>query len=121
MKNNTSQPKALLLRALNTLPKDFALKEANYYIKKAIYKIEDVEKKRIRREVDQVAAQTAQEGVNKMKESGVYDSHIAWQLTVGQAQKALDTVDKMIEQEKGKLKKLDDIDKQGNDVQTIFG
>ena len=49
MKDNTSQAKAHLNEALRSLPQDFALSDARYYIRHALNKIEHVEKKRGKR------------------------------------------------------------------------
>jgi hypothetical protein len=51
MKNNTQTTKALLQRALLDTPQDFALSEVRYHIRAALGKLEQVEKKRDKRQV----------------------------------------------------------------------
>lgn len=51
MKNNTQEAKSLLLKALSQTPNDNALSEVRHYIQVALNKLENVEKKRQRREV----------------------------------------------------------------------
>lgn len=50
MKNNTQETKLALNKALSAIPDDYALSEAKYHIRAALYKIENVEKSRNRRE-----------------------------------------------------------------------
>ena len=52
MKNNTEEFKVTLQKALSLLPQDYALTEVRYHLRVAINKLESVEKKRERREVN---------------------------------------------------------------------
>jgi hypothetical protein len=51
MKNNTEQMKIFLQKALVNAPQDFSLSEVRYHLRVALTKLEDVEKKRERRDV----------------------------------------------------------------------
>lgn len=53
MKNNTQNTRALLQRALLEAPEDFALSEVRYHIRAALSKLEHVEKKRDKRQIQQ--------------------------------------------------------------------
>lgn len=50
MKNNTQNLKFTLLQALKEVPDDFTLSEVKSHIRAAIFKIEEVEKKRVKKE-----------------------------------------------------------------------
>ena len=52
MKNNTKETKEALLKALSQIPQDNSLSEVRYHLRVALDKLENVEKKRERREVN---------------------------------------------------------------------
>lgn len=52
MKNNTENAKELLQKALSQTPQDNSLSEVRYHIRAALGKLEHVEKKRNRREIN---------------------------------------------------------------------
>lgn len=52
LKNNTEETKAALLKAIQYIPQDNSLSEVRYHLRVALDKLEHVEKKRERREVN---------------------------------------------------------------------
>lgn len=93
MKNNTEETKVYLLKALQSLPNDFALSEARFHLKTALNQIESVEAKRIKRE--------SQQSMNNN-----------WVVANGQlmspdmAKKAVSQIDAMIKAENTRLEEL---------------
>lgn len=88
MKNNTEKTKALLQKALLDSPDDFALSEVRFHIRAAIGKIENVEKRRNKREVafEERKEQVAQQAYNPFA--------------------AIQAIDEMIAVEKAKLEEI---------------
>ncbi len=110
MKDKTKNSREHLLKAMQQLPSDFALREVRYHIGQALRKIGIVETKKEKRR-----AQTPAEAWDEMLKNGVVSSS-----TPG---RTVEIIDSMIEEEK---KKLEDLEKSAehdkdDDVQTIYG
>lgn len=88
MKDNTEQAKALLQQALRETPEDFALSNVRYHIRAALTKIEEVTRKRNKREI---AASIRREEMLP----AVYDPRAALQI-----------IDEMIADEKAKIEEV---------------
>lgn len=90
MKNNTEQTKMLLQKALLDTPADFALSEVRFHIRAALSKLENVEKKRNKREVSleqrKEKAAASQQAYNPFA--------------------ALQAIDEMIAEEKAKIDEI---------------
>ena len=111
MKNNTKETRNLLEKLLMQLPQDNSLSEVRYHLKSAMNKLEDVERKRERREI-----KSEKRELNKST-SYNYDPL-----------RAISAIDEEIKKERNKI---DEIHKRRNKsaeekdlndgIQTVFG
>ena len=111
MKNNTEELKNYLYRALTHSPNDFALQEVKILINKAIGIVENIEKKRNIREVNQVKKKNlVQNGFGHINTLKIIDKELN------------DTMIKL-EQIKNRrnLPKIADSDEENNELQNVFG
>jgi len=113
MKNNTNETRAALQKALAQVPQDHALSEVRYHIRAALGKLETVEKKRDRREVNSERRELAQGQGNAYS----YDPF-----------RAIQAIDEEIAKEKAKIENIqqrrrtqDDEKDDGNELQTVLG
>ena len=88
MKNNINPTKELLQKALVNIPQDFSLSEVRYHIRVALNKLENVEKKRNKREI-------ASENRKEEKNRHGYDPRLV-----------LKSIDEMISEERAKLEEI---------------
>jgi hypothetical protein len=98
MKDNTEVVKNILQQALYKIPQDFSLIDAKQYIKLALIKIEEVEKKRNIRQTNKEK--------RKNKEKISYN------------QNSIQIIEKMIDEERNKINKFKDEENSGDT--TIF-
>lgn len=110
MKNNTDETKSSLQKALQQIPQDHTLSEVRYHIRAAIEKIESVEKRRNRREVNLERRELAKIQNN----SNGFDPF-----------RAIYAIDEEIAKEKSKIKDIQKRrtqlnDKDGDEIQTVF-
>ena len=94
MKNKYDKSKTYLIEALKNLPSDFRLQEARSYINAAIHRIEDVEKKRTKREATESPNQQWQFKLNQ----GIINTSNPENVVKG--------LDQLIAEEKSKLIEL---------------
>lgn len=113
MKNNTNETKVALQKALSQIPQDHSLSEVRYHIRAALGKLETVEKKRDRREVNSERRELA-------KGQGNAYSYDPFQ--------AIRAIDEEIAKEKAKIEgiqrrrtQIDDEKDDGNELQTVLG
>jgi hypothetical protein len=113
MKNNTQETRAALQRALSQIPQDYALSEVRYHIKAALGKLESVEKKRDRREVNAERRELARGQGNPMS---AYDP-----------MRALQAIDEEMAKERSKIEEIQrrrnsvNDEKDGHEFQTVLG
>lgn len=113
MKNNTNETKAALQKALSQIPQDHALSEVRYHIRAALGKLETVERKRDRREVNAERRDLAQVQGNTY----AFDPF-----------RAIRAIDEEIAKEKAKIENIqqrrrvgDNEKDDGNELQTVYG
>jgi len=112
MKTNTNETKAALQKALAQVPQDHALSEVRYHIRAALGKLETVEKKRDRREVNSERRELARGQGNAYS----YDPF-----------RAIQAIDEEIAKEKAKIENIqrrrtqDDEKDDGDELQTVLG
>lgn len=112
MKNNTQETKLLLQKALANTPQDNALTEVRYFIRSALSKLENVERKREKREI---VAEKRAIAINNLN-SNQYDAF-----------HALRAIDEEINKERIKIeqirqKRIMPDEKDDNDeFQTVLG
>jgi hypothetical protein len=95
MKNNTSESKVLLERALKSLPLDGSLQQARHHLKCALEEMQHVESKRYKREV-----------IRKTVEEEYKEKMGKYFISPQNAPSLLNTIDQMIEQEQKKIGKM---------------
>jgi len=113
MKNNTNETKVALQKALSQVPQDHSLSEVRYHIRAALGKLETVEKKRDRREVNSERRELARGQGNAY----AYDPF-----------RAIQAIDEEISKEKDKIediqqrrRKVDDEKDDGDELQAVLG
>jgi hypothetical protein len=113
MKNNTENTKTALKKALLLLPSDFALSEVREYILGALRKIESVEKKRNKRELNLQKSENYRTQVPIVNYNPI---------------NALKAIDEEISKEQQKIKSIqnrkilnNDQKDDDNEFQTVFG
>lgn len=113
MKNNTNETKAALQKALLQVPQDHALSEVRYHIRAALGKLETIEKKRDRREVNLERRELARSQGNAYS----YDPF----------RSAIQAIDEEIAKEKAKIENIqhrrvkDNEKDDDNELQAVFG
>ena len=105
MKNNTEETKVALKKALHQIPQDNSLSEVRYHIRVALDKLENVEKKRARRELN-------------------FERRIEQKKSINPLQ-SIKTIDEEIAKEKYKIKEIQSKRMKGgqddDELQTVFG
>jgi hypothetical protein len=112
MKNNTNETKIFLQKALSQVPQDHALSEIRYHIRVALEKLENVEKKRDRREINLERREIAK----NQKSVSTFDPFIAIRAIDEEISKEKIRIEN-IKQRRSNNKKDDDDD----EFQTVFG
>jgi hypothetical protein len=110
MKTNTKDIKNSLQNILIRMPQDFALEEIRLYIKKAITAIENIEKKREKREI---SYKERKEQSKKTNDFYLYDPT-----------KTIRAIDEEILKEKAKLENIKNQSKKNKDdenFETVLG
>lgn len=117
MKNNTQRTKDLLAQALRALPGDNALQEAKTHINIALSKLEQVEKKRIKRTEAETSHQRWWSGLNDGITRLQVDTNLSFNPT-----KALNAIDGMIADTQNKLaaSRTNKDNKTNGDFQTFL-
>lgn len=113
MKNNTTETKQALQKALAELSQDYALSEVRYHIRAALGKLENVEKKRERREVNAEHRESARNKGNVY----AYDPFRAIQAINDEIDRTKDRLDEI----QRRRNQPDDEKDDGNELQTVFG
>jgi hypothetical protein len=112
MKNNSSETKIMLEKALQNLPPDQAMQSVRFHLKCALNEIIKVEGRRQKREV-----------VRKSTEENYKEKMNSFFISSENAPLALNAIDKMIAQEQNKLdaKKNQPAAQENDEEDTILG
>jgi hypothetical protein len=111
MKNNTNECKEYLIHALKNLPNDFALSDVRFHLKTALFKLESVESKRIKRESQQAFGNNWVMTNNELMHPNI-------------AKKVTYQLDNMISAEKLRLEELTkkkELKDEKGSIQSLFG
>ena len=114
----TSKSKAYLIEAIKSLPNDFALSEARFYLNTALQEISKVEKKRAKRENKQI--KSIPNMALHAKQAVLANQPEAKQWTPEQLMNVLNVIDGMIKEEQKKIEKKETNGKMTN-INTLLG